>query len=110
RYRAFVRDYKRRRLDDSDEATEEQKRADDSANSREIPAKGESDRKDRGKRREYLRQYAKWLWPHRYSVAALLIFALLAAGFEMIEPLFMRFMVDRVLLNKKLDAASRMGL
>src|SRR5438093_580602 len=91
RYRAFVQDYKQRRLDDSDEATEEQKRADDSIHSGETPAKAESGRKDSGKRREYLREYAKWLWPHRYAVAALLMFALLAAGFEMIEPLFMRF-------------------
>src|SRR5260370_1234275 len=110
RYRAFVQDYKRRRLDEPDEAGEGQKRADDSTSPVEKAAKAESERKDGRKRREYLRAYSRWLWPHRYKLAALLVFALLAAGFEMVEPLFMRFMVDRVLLNKTLDTVSRMGL
>src|SRR5262249_11986113 len=101
RYRAFVRDYKQRRLDDPDEPAKEKKSAEPS-NQEAKSANGESKPKDRGKRREYVREYARWLWPHRYAVGALLVFALLAAGLEMVEPLFMRFMVDRVLLNKKL--------
>ncbi|MEY2396073.1 MAG: ATP-binding cassette, subfamily bacterial, partial [Acidobacteriaceae bacterium] len=55
------------------------------------------------------REYVGWLRPHRYAVAALLVLALLGAGLQMVEPLFMRFMVDGVLLNKKLDAAARLG-
>ena len=39
---------------------------------------------------------------------ALFAFALIAAGLEMIEPLFMRFIIDRVLLNTRLEAASRL--
>ena len=65
--------------------------------------------KRRGKRREYLREYLRWLRPHRYAVGALLVIALIGAGLEMVEPLFMRFMVDGVLLNTKLDSASRLG-
>ena len=37
------------------------------------------------------------------------MFALVAAGLEMVEPLFMRFIVDRVLLNTKLDALARLS-
>src|SRR5207247_4444976 len=38
-----------------------------------------------------------------------LVLALLAAGLEMIEPLFMRFIIDRVLLNAGLDSALRLA-
>src|SRR5882672_1885274 len=95
RYRDFVRDYKERRLDESAEQNGE-------------AAASEARRSPRGKRREYLREYLRWLWPHRYGVGAVFIFALLAAGLEMIEPLFMRFIIDRVLLNKVLDVAGRL--
>ena len=60
------------------------------------------------KRREYLRDYLRWLWPHRFAVAGVFGLALLSAGLEMIEPLFMRFIVDRVLLNTGLDLSSRL--
>src|SRR5688572_5966156 len=95
RYKGFVQDYKKRRLDDSG------KTPDDSS--------ADSPRADHEKRRQYLRDYMRWLWPHRYGVGILFIFALLAAGLEMIEPLFMRFIIDKVLLNTGLDAASRMS-
>src|SRR6266545_4975685 len=88
RYRGFVQAYKQRRLDDS--------------------AEGESRPLSRGKRRDYLRDYLRWLWPYRYAAGALLALALLTTGLQMIEPLFMRFIIDRVLLNTGLDAASRL--
>src|SRR2546425_4298923 len=110
RYRAFVQDYKQRRLDDSAEGDGEPKRLDDStANAGEDVPPLDAQRKPRGKRREYLREYLRWLRPHRYAVGALLVIALLGAGLQMVEPLFMRFMVDGVLLNTKLDPASRLG-
>src|SRR2546426_3790348 len=108
RYRAFVQDYKDRRLDDSAEGGEEPKRLDDSTNAGEDLPPPDSQRKPRGKRREYLREYLRWLWPHRYAVGALLLIALLGAGLQMVEPLFMRFMIDGVLLNTKLEAAPRL--
>jgi ATP-binding cassette subfamily B protein/subfamily B ATP-binding cassette protein MsbA len=55
-----------------------------------------------------MRDYMRWLWPHRYSVAVLFGLALVAAGLQMIEPLFMRFIVDRVLLNETLDGQERL--
>src|SRR3989442_1513943 len=89
RYRAFVQDYTQRRLDDG--------------------TVGESQPLDRGTRRAYLRDYLRWLRPYRYAAGALLALALLTTGLQMIEPLFMRFIVDRVLLNARLDTASRLA-
>jgi ATP-binding cassette subfamily B protein len=63
------------------------------------------------RRREYLRDYLNWLWPQRWAIAAIFLLALGAAGLEMIEPLFMRFITDRVLLNDAgSDTATRLRL
>jgi ATP-binding cassette subfamily B protein len=105
RYRAFVQDYQLRRLDA--EAGDEKRHLDDPAKAGEAPA-GEQARVVPGKRREYLREYVRWLWPHRYAVGLVFLLAVLRAGLEMIEPLFMRFIIDRVLLNAALDSASRL--
>jgi ATP-binding cassette subfamily B protein/subfamily B ATP-binding cassette protein MsbA len=67
-------------------------------------------RATRSRRREYLRDYFRWLWPHRYAIAGIFALALIGAGLEMIEPLFMRFITDRVLLTTSLDAPSRWRL
>src|SRR5688500_8298185 len=91
RYGGFVQDYKARRLKEGNEG------------------EGERPREPHTKRREYLRDYMRWLWPHRYAVGVLFIFALIAAGLEMLEPLFMRFIIDRVLLNDQLNAAARLS-
>jgi ATP-binding cassette subfamily B protein/subfamily B ATP-binding cassette protein MsbA len=104
RYRGFVDDYKEKRL--SDQVDGEPEKQGDSAKPGEN---GSGSRPERAKRRQYLREYFRWLWPHRYAVAVFFVFALVAAGLEMIEPLFMRFIIDRVLLNKTLDTATRMS-
>jgi ATP-binding cassette subfamily B protein/subfamily B ATP-binding cassette protein MsbA len=109
RYAAFVEDYKHRRLDDpADAGTNGQKPADAAKADGDTPTPGPQ-RQRRGKRREYLREYLRWLWPYRYAVGAVFLLALVVAGLEMIEPLFMRFIVDRVLLNTGLDSASRLA-
>src|SRR2546421_38111 len=90
RYRGFVQDYKQRRLDDAAEP-------------------GDSPRPARGERRAYVREYLRWLRPYRSAAVALLVLALLTTGLQMIEPLFMRFIIDRVLLNAGLDTASRLA-
>ena len=95
RYRKFLQDYKDRKLDDANEAAEGALRSGPSP-------------KSPSKRREYVRDYLRWLRPHRYAIAGLFGFALLAAGLEMIEPLFMRHIIDRVLLNTGLDKTSRL--
>ena len=101
RYTSFVDDYRHHRLDAEADAREGKKLL--TADEDEGGAPGR--RKTR--RREYMRTYVGWLWPHRWAVAFLFALALLGAGLEMVEPLFMRFIVDRVLLDKMLDDASR---
>ena len=97
RYRRFVQDYKLRQLDDPEETKDEKK------------PQGATPLLGTGKRREYLRDYLRWLWPHRFKLATVFVLALVVAGLEMIEPLFMRFIIDRVLLNTGLDTPTRLS-
>src|SRR5580765_7218094 len=92
RYHDFRRDYRQQRLDDA-------------AGSGSRP-EAESPDQRRGKRRAYVREYLRWLRPHRFAVAAVFVLALLTAGLQMIEPLFIRFIIDRVLLNTALDTTA----
>src|SRR5262245_35737688 len=103
RYRKFVKDYKHGRLDSEDESAKQ--------NDGPTKANGEAASSGlwRGKRREYARAYLRWLRPHRLAVGALFVLALIAAGLEMIEPLFMRHIIDRILLNTGLDTATRLS-
>ncbi|HEX5069786.1 MAG TPA: ABC transporter ATP-binding protein, partial [Vicinamibacterales bacterium] len=106
RYKRFVGDYKQRRLDAlADAADGRVPAADPSAGA--APQKKEDEKQKKTTRRKYLRDYLRWLWPHRWSVAGLFLFALIAAGLEMIEPKFMQFIIDRVLLNPDLDRSTR---
>jgi len=61
-------------------------------------------------RREYLEDYLAWLWPHRWAVAVIFVLAISTAGLEMIEPLFMRFITDRVLLDTAAATPDRLRL
>ncbi len=89
RYRRFVDAYRAGRLDDPAEAGA-------------AAASGD------GKRRQFLRSYLRWLRPHRYAIGVVFFLALVAAGLQMIEPLFMRHIIDRVLLNRALDGPTRL--
>lgn len=60
------------------------------------------------RRRQYVREYLHWLKPHRGAVVLVMALALGTAGLQMIEPLFMRFIIDRVLLDTTLDTATRL--
>jgi ATP-binding cassette, subfamily B, bacterial len=101
RYRGFVEAYKARRLDAELDKLDHKKPADG------APTPSEDASPVKAKRRQYLREYLRWLRPHRYAVAGVFVLALIVAGMEMIEPLFMRFIIDRVLLNTGLDASAR---
>ena len=94
RYRDFVRDYHARKLDERVDALD-------------GVAKVEKTPVVRGKRREYLREYLRWLRPHGGAVLIVFLLALLTAGLQMIEPLFMRYIIDRVLLNQQIDTDAR---
>ena len=104
RYRRFVEDYRHNRLDHALEQQQQQQS--------DQPPQAGPDAKDgqtrKQNRRRYLREYVRWLWPYRYGVGAVFLFALLAGGLEMVQPLFMRFIVDRVLLKPGLDLGGRL--
>jgi ATP-binding cassette subfamily B protein len=105
RYRDFVHNYRERRLD---EIVEGGVKSANAADNGEASAEPKPRRKDRRNRREYLREYFRWLKPYRFSVVIVFVLALAGAGLQMIEPLFMRSIVDRVLLNTQLDNAARL--
>jgi ATP-binding cassette subfamily B protein/subfamily B ATP-binding cassette protein MsbA len=102
RYNDFVEDYKHRRLDAVREAREQS-----SAQSSEPSSRVGNESTPTVRRREYMRDYLRWLRPYRFAVGAVFVLALVAAGLEMIEPLFMRFITDHVLLDKGLSARER---
>jgi ATP-binding cassette subfamily B protein len=105
RYRAFVEDYRQRRLDDSTESGTPPR--DDKSAAGEAAATKK--RKPAAERRKYIRDYLRWLRPHRWAVALVFLLALVAGALQMVEPLFMRFIIDHVLLNKALDAVGRLA-
>jgi ATP-binding cassette subfamily B protein len=90
-YLSFVQDYKLRRLDDAADGA------------------GPQQPQKRAKRREYLREYLRWLRPYAAAVGGLLLLALAGACLQMVEPLFMRYIVDRVLLVAGLDSVARIA-
>jgi ATP-binding cassette, subfamily B, bacterial len=93
-YRAFRDRYLKRRLEDPED----------------IAGPPRPDARRRlmgGRRREYMRDYLGWLRPHRAAIAVLFALALVTAGLQMIEPLFMRYIIDNVLLDQALDAGVR---
>jgi ATP-binding cassette subfamily B protein/subfamily B ATP-binding cassette protein MsbA len=96
RFQRFVDDYRRHRLDEALEREGEAK-----------PAGATPKKSIRG--RAHLREYLRWLKPYRWGVTGLAVLALAAAGMQLAEPLFMRYIVDKVLLAKGLDAASRLA-
>lgn len=51
--------------------------------------------------------HLEWLRPYGRSAAAVLLLAIVAAGLDLSIPLFMRYMVDQVLLNRALPLAAR---
>jgi len=111
-YSEFAERYRQRRLDEQDEQPSPAAAQADGA----VPAAGEPAKAAsrqgllRGRRREYLRDYLRWLKPHRNAIAFMFLLALVTSGLQMIEPLFMRFIIDRVLLNEALASGERFRL
>lgn len=83
RYEAYVRDYT-------------------------APARADAPADDRASRGAHLREYLRYLRPHGAAVRAILFFAVVAAVLDMAEPLFLRFIVDRVLLDAGAGAGARL--
>jgi ATP-binding cassette subfamily B protein len=98
RYKAFVEHYKQKRLD---EVIETQGKTPEKTEQSDGPPKKKTHRR-------YIREYLAWLKPHRYAVAFMFVLAIIGGGLEMVEPLFLRYIVDKVLLNKQLTDAARL--
>src|SRR5689334_18595481 len=80
RYRTFVEDYRHQRLDDETEKKEGTPAgATPPAPEEKKPEKGSGFAGLRGKRREYARDYLRWLKPHRRAIALVFLFALFVA-------------------------------
>jgi ATP-binding cassette subfamily B protein/subfamily B ATP-binding cassette protein MsbA len=93
-YDVFRRDYSAGTLDDKITGVAKQP-------AKEPAAKG---------RREFVQDYLRWLWPARWAVAAVFLLSIAAAGLDMITPLFMRFITDRVLLDAAAPTSDRLRL
>ena len=107
RYAEFVDDYKHRRLDDTKGDGGQTAPATPA-----TPATSEDGKRLRGWRtsphRKYLGAYLRWLKPHRRAVSIVFALAVVTGGLEMISPLFMRYIIDRVLLVSGLDLATKL--
>ena len=104
RYREFVEAFRTKRLD-TEGVTAAQGPAAHAQASTKTPAKRSA---TWAARWQHLRKYLRWLGPHRTAAAVVFVLALAGAGLQMVEPLFLRFIVDHVLLNKGIDAATKL--
>jgi len=59
-------------------------------------------------RRAYLKEYVRWLWPYRIAAAVIVLLSLGTAALEMASPLFMRHIVDNVLLKEGLTESAQL--
>ncbi|HWA41139.1 MAG TPA: ABC transporter ATP-binding protein, partial [Gemmatimonadales bacterium] len=59
--------------------------------------------------KEYLRDYLRWLWPHRWATLGVFVLAVSAAAVDMVSPLFMRTIIDKVLLVTGVAPAERLS-
>jgi ATP-binding cassette subfamily B protein/subfamily B ATP-binding cassette protein MsbA len=105
RYRVFVEQYKAGTLGDPDHKAPATPATPESPRTRGRFARLKESLVG-GARRDYLRDYLRWLKPHRGRLAAVCVLALFSAAAQSIEPLFMRWIVDKVLLAQ-IAAAER---
>ena len=110
RYKGFVRDYRAGQLDAATDARDDFRKKQDTevTEGKEDAEKGKGKGLLRGKRKQYLREYFRWLWPHRAAVAGVFGLALAGATMEMVEPLFMRYIIDDVILAPDIDRLVRL--
>ena len=108
RYDRFVEDYKRRRLDDATDEAKGLKRLTPSVDASAGGGTSDESAVRKRARQQYVREYLRWLKPYRYAIALLFLLALIRGGLEMVEPLFMRFIIDHVLLERALTTAQRL--
>ena len=94
RYLAFRKDYKEKKLDDSDESRAGPNRADTPAPDTEEPAETGVRGFLRGKRRQYLRNYLRWLRPHTRAVTVVFVLALIGFFLYSTQPVLNAWALD----------------
>src|SRR3954454_9060340 len=67
---------------------------------------GQKPRPDAQLRRKYLKDYARWLWPYRWALAAVFTLAVITAGLDMVWPLLIKLVID--LLPRGLDMSLKL--
>jgi ATP-binding cassette subfamily B protein/subfamily B ATP-binding cassette protein MsbA len=73
------------------------------------PAKGAATaHPDKRKRRKYLREYVRWLWPYRWALLVVFALALVSAVLDLVWPLAIKRIVDGVLLAGGLSNADKL--
>jgi ATP-binding cassette subfamily B protein/subfamily B ATP-binding cassette protein MsbA len=56
--------------------------------------------------RRYIRDYIHWLWPYRWTMAGILLLAILTAGLDMVWPLAIKQVID--LLPRELPTSDKL--
>ncbi len=67
----------------------------------------ERPKRDAAQRRHYIRQYRRWLWPYKKMFALVFALALISVVLNLILPLVTKYIIDDVLPNSSLDAATK---
>ncbi|MEZ6093041.1 MAG: ABC transporter ATP-binding protein [Pirellulaceae bacterium] len=101
RYKQFLEKFRRNELEGENEdgngATKDRK--DETAD-----AKKEKKRR----RKKFMGLYFAELKKYRWSITLLIILSLVIAGLELLQPLFFRHIIDKILLNGSLDASGKL--
>ena len=66
-------------------------------------------RPKKDERRRYMWEYIRWLSPYRGAAVGLMLLALVVAVLDMAQPLFMRHIIDNILLADQLSTADRLS-
>ena len=65
-------------------------------------------RAGKAKRRKYLREYVRWLWPYRWALLVVFLLALISSALDLVWPLAIKRIVDGVLLAQSVDTAEKL--
>ena len=114
RFQQFVEKFNsgklKRETDDSESSPEPTEDTGGKSNGVEDePSRSEGDGKParKAKRRNYVKLYIRQLWPHWRMVSSLVVLAIVVSVLEIIQPLFVRYIFDDVLLADS-DADERL--
>jgi ATP-binding cassette subfamily B protein len=110
RYRDFIKAYRERRIEVDDTPGQSPDDPSPDTPPEKIKHPFWAIWRRTGSKRDYLGDYIKWLKPYRGNIGGLFLFAVMMASLEMVEPLFMRFIVDKVLLAPALETSERLRL